>query len=72
MAPLLGTTTSQLWRNATPGASIEMAFAKLKAHLRAKSIRTIDALWQAIGDICNLFSPTECRNYFNAAGYGLT
>jgi transposase len=51
---------------------IEMAFAKLKAHLRAKAIRTIDALWQAIGDICNLFSPTECRNYFTAAGYGLT
>ncbi|MER9869314.1 IS630 family transposase [Mesorhizobium sp. M0136] len=51
---------------------IEMAFAKLKAHLRAKAIRTIDALWQAIGDICNLFSPTECRNYFTAAAYGLT
>lgn len=50
---------------------IEMAFAKLKAHLRAKAIRTIDALWKAIGDICNLFSPTECRNYFKAAGYGL-
>lgn len=49
---------------------IEMAFAKLKAHLRAKAIRTIDALWQAIGG--NLFSPTECRNYFTAAGYGLT
>ena len=26
---------------------IEMAFAKLKQHLRAKAIRTIDALWQA-------------------------
>lgn len=51
---------------------IEMAFAKLKAHLRAQAIRTIDALWQAIGDICNLFSPTEWRNYFAAAGYGLT
>lgn len=52
--------------------SIEMAFAKLKAPLRAKAIRTIDALWQAIGDICSLCSPTECRNYFNAPGYGLT
>ena len=51
---------------------IEMAFAKLKAHLRAKAIRTIDALWKAIGDICDLFTPTECRNYFKAAGYGLT
>lgn len=51
---------------------IEMAFAKLKAHLRAKAVRTIDDLWKAIGDICNLFTPTECTNYFAAAGYGLT
>lgn len=51
---------------------IEMAFAKLKALLRARAVRTIDGLWKAIGDICTLFSPTECRNYFNAAGYGLT
>ena len=51
---------------------IEMAFAKLKAHLRARAIRTIDALWQAIGDVCDLFTPGECQNYFNAAGYGLT
>ncbi len=51
---------------------IEMAFAKLKALLRARAIRTIDALWRAIGDICGLFTPTECRNYFQAAGYGLT
>nr|WP_225170096.1 IS630 family transposase [Ensifer sp. IC4062] len=51
---------------------IEMAFAKLKAHLRAKAVRSIDALWKAIGDICTLFSPAECRNYFNAAGYGFT
>lgn len=51
---------------------IEMAFAKLKAHLRAKAVRTIDDLWQAIGDICDLFTPLECTNYFTAAGYGLT
>jgi transposase len=51
---------------------IEMAFAKLKAHLRARAIRTIEALWKAIGDICELFTPAECQNYFNAAGYGLT
>jgi transposase len=49
---------------------IEMAFAKLKALLRARAIRTIDALWRAIGEICDLFSPQECRNYFAAAGYG--
>lgn len=49
---------------------IEMAFAKLKAHLRAKAVRTIDELWKAIGKICTLFDPQECQNYFNAAGYG--
>lgn len=51
---------------------IEMAFAKLKALLRAQAIRTIDALWKAIGDICDLFTSQECKNYFAAAGYGLT
>jgi len=34
-----------------------------------RAIGTIDGLWQAIGDICTLFSPTECANYFQAAGY---
>ena len=29
---------------------IEMALAKLKALLRARALRTIDALWRAIGD----------------------
>jgi transposase len=49
---------------------IEMAFAKLKALLRAKAVRTIDDLWRAIGRICDLFDPQECKNYFTAAGYG--
>ena len=49
---------------------IEMAFAKLKAHLRAMAIRTFDQLWQAIGQTCDLFTPEECANYFEAAGYG--
>ncbi len=48
---------------------IEMAFAKLKAHLRAAEARTFDALWRAIGSICDLFSQTECWNYFIAAGH---
>lgn len=48
---------------------IEMAFSKLKAHLRAAQARTIDDLWRAIGNIYDLYSPTECRNYFAAAGY---
>jgi transposase len=51
---------------------IEMAFAKLKAHLRAMAMRTIDELWKAIGRICDLFTPEECANYFAAVGYGFT
>ncbi len=43
---------------------IEMAFSKLKAHLRKMKARTIDDLWKAIGDICKLFTPEECSNYF--------
>ena len=50
---------------------IEMAFSKLKSHLRARAARTIDALWDAIGDICDLYSPAERRNCFAAAGYDL-
>jgi transposase len=48
---------------------IEMAFAKLKAHLRRIGARTVNALWKAVGDICDLYSPDECRNYLKAAGY---
>ena len=48
---------------------IEMAFSKLKAHLRKAKARTFDALWRAIGNICHLFTPTECWNFLKAAGY---
>ena len=48
---------------------IEMAFAKLKAHLRRIGARTLDTLWKAVGDICGLYSPDECWNYLKAAGY---
>jgi transposase len=48
---------------------IEMAFSKLKAHLRAKAARTYDELWKAVGDICDLFDRSDCWNYFKAMGY---
>ncbi len=41
---------------------IEMAFAKLKAHLRAAAARTYKALWQATGAICDLSHHEECWN----------
>lgn len=48
---------------------IEKAFAKLKALLRKAAERTVDALWNRIGHIVDLFSPVECTNYFSACGY---
>jgi transposase len=48
---------------------IENAFARLKAMLRRAAERTVDGLWAAIGRIVATFSPTECANYFAAAGY---
>jgi transposase len=48
---------------------IEMAFAKLKSNLRKAAARTFDSLIAAIGDICDLYDPDECWNYFKAAGY---
>jgi transposase len=48
---------------------IEMAFAKFKAMLRKAAARTIDELWTVIADCLSQFSPDECRNYFQAAGY---
>jgi transposase len=48
---------------------IEMAFAKFKAILRAAAARTRDDLWQTAADALHRFNPTECANYFAAAGY---
>ena len=48
---------------------IEMAFAKLKELLRKKNARTIEDLWHAIGDICALFTPQQCWNFFREDGY---
>ncbi|WP_184451133.1 MULTISPECIES: IS630 family transposase [unclassified Rhizobium] len=48
---------------------IENAFSKLKAMLRARAERKIDALWDAVGALIPRFTPAECANYFRAAGY---
>lgn len=48
---------------------IEMAFSKLKAHLRRIGARTFDALFEALDDICDLFDSQECWNFIKAAGY---
>ena len=48
---------------------IEMAVSKLKSHLRRIGARTFDQLINAIGDICSLYPPEECWNFFRAANY---
>jgi transposase len=48
---------------------IETAFSKLNAHQRRIGARTLDALWRAVGEICDLFDPDECWNYFKEARY---
>lgn len=48
---------------------IENAFAKLKALLCKAAERTREGLWTGIGRLIDTFTPTECVNYFAAAGY---
>ncbi|MEM7044035.1 MAG: IS630 family transposase [Pseudomonadota bacterium] len=48
---------------------IEMAFSKFKAFLKKVAARTVDDLWNAIAEAIELFTPTECENYFASAGY---
>ena len=48
---------------------IETAFSKLKASLKQRAARTLNELWEAIGQATDNFSPAECQNCFAAAGY---
>lgn len=45
---------------------IEKAFSKLKALLRARAERNVEALWDTVGEIVPLYKPRECANYFKA------
>src|SRR5215470_165525 len=48
---------------------IELAFAKLKAFLRAARPRTFDQVSDLIAIALGLFTPAECRNYVRHCGY---
>ena len=50
---------------------IEQVFAKLKTLPRAAE-RSIDALWDRIGQLIDHFSPQECQNYFRNSAYEQT
>ena len=48
---------------------IELAFAKLKAFIRAARPRTFDHVCDLIAFALDLFTPTECRNFVRHCGY---
>jgi transposase len=48
---------------------IELAFSKLKSHLRKAAEHTIQRLLRRIGRVVTDFSAQECRNFFRHAGY---
>ena len=48
---------------------IELAFSKFKAHLKRDAARTVGDIWDAIANAADIFTQTECENYFAAAGY---
>ena len=48
---------------------IEQVFAKLKTLLRKAGERSVDAVWQRIGDLLDAFAPHECANYITNSGY---
>jgi len=51
---------------------IELAFAKLKAFLRAARPRTFDHVNALVAAALALFTPAECRNYVRHCGYRFT
>src|SRR5260370_27144790 len=48
---------------------IEMAFSKLKAHLRKAAEHTFPGLLARMCGVVSAFSPQECRNFLPHAGY---
>jgi transposase len=48
---------------------IEMAFAKLKAHLRKLAARTLHDLQHATAQVLDAFTPLHCRNFLAHANY---
>ena len=51
---------------------IELAFAKIKARLRAAGLRTIDKVENFFGTVHDEFKPDECLAYIRHAGYTAT
>ena len=48
---------------------IELAFSKIKAHLRRVGVRTQEALEAAIGEAIDLITPDDALGYFRHCGF---
>jgi transposase len=49
---------------------IEQVFAKLKHLMRKAAPRDVEATWRRVGQLLDLFTPSECANYLANSGYG--
>lgn len=50
---------------------IEQVFSKLKWLVRSAAVRTVDALWDLLGELLDRFPPQECANYLRHCGYAV-
>ena len=48
---------------------IELTFSKLKSLLHKAGKRTVDGLWEFLGQALDAFAPEECRNDMRHCGY---
>jgi transposase len=47
---------------------IEKAWSKVKTYLRKAAERTVEGLWNAIGDALRKISAADCRGFFQSCG----
>ena len=59
-------------RSAADFNPIELAFAKLKAFLRAARPRSFDQVVELLAIALHLFTPRECLNFVRHCGYRVT
>lgn len=48
---------------------IEQLFAKLKHLVRKAQPRSVETTWRKVGELLDLFSPTECAKFLRNSGY---
>ncbi len=51
---------------------IEMAYSKLKWLVRSAAQRTVEGLWNLLGQLLDRFPPDECLRYIRHCGYNMT